>query len=212
METKFDTLTCVPAAHRLSDETVDEELAERCVALLLRYVGEDPDRDGLKKTPKRVLKALREMTQGYKESPKTILSATFELEACSRHMIVLDSIQFTSLCEHHLLPFSGTVAVGYVPNPDSDRPIVGVSKLARLVKCFSRRLQVQERLTEQIADALHRGLDAAGVGVVVRATHSCMSCRGVEQHRSVMITSALRGILLTDQSAQLEYQSHLSIR
>ncbi len=208
MQIKHETTSFAPTA-QLVEDGITEDLAERCVALLLRYIGEDPDRDGLQKTPRRVLKALKEMTGGYKEDPETILATTFEVDIPSGQMIVLDSIQFTSLCEHHLLPFSGTAAVAYVPGTAQKRPVVGVSKLARLVECFARRLQVQERMTEQIADALYHGVKAAGAAVVVRAIHSCMSCRGVQQTQSVMVTSAMRGVLLTDRNARLEFLSYL---
>ena len=208
MQIKQEATSFAPTSE-LIDEVITEDLAERCVALLLRYIGEDPDRDGLKKTPRRVLKALKEMTAGYTEDPQSILATTFEVDVPSGQMIVLDSIQFTSLCEHHLLPFSGTAAVAYIPGTDVDRPVVGVSKLARLVECFARRLQVQERMTEQIADALYQGVKAAGTAVVVRAIHSCMSCRGVQQPQSLMVTSAMRGVLLTDRSARQEFLSYL---
>lgn len=208
METRHQTTSFVPGIE-CAEDTTTEDLAEQCVVQLLRYIGENPGRDGLQKTPRRFLKALREMTAGYREDPQAILSATFEVDNPSGQMIVLDAIQFASLCEHHLLPFSGTASVAYVPGADQSRPIVGVSKLARLVKCFARRLQVQERMTEQIADALYHGVGAAGVAVLVRAIHSCMSCRGVEQPQSVMVTSAARGVLLTDRHARLEFFSFL---
>lgn len=183
--------------------------AERCVQTLLRYIGEDPQRDGLLDTPQRVLKALREMTSGYDEDPSEILAKTFEVEISSDQMVLLDRIEFTSLCEHHLLPFSGTASVAYIPDRTVERPVVGLSKLARLVGCFARRLQVQERMTEQIADALEASLKPEGVGVVVRAVHSCMSCRGVEQRTSAMVTSSMRGRFATDRETRQELLSFL---
>ena len=172
--------------------------AERAVETLLRWMGEDPDRDGLADTPARVAKALREMTTGYLEDPADILSRTFE--ETSDEMVILRGITFQSMCEHHLLPFVGTATVGYLPGK-----VVGISKLARLVNCFARRLQIQERLTRQIADAVEKHLEARGVAVVVRAQHLCMACRGVRQQESEMVTSAMLGTLRTDATSRAEF-------
>ena len=207
METLLNTQSFAPTS--TSKRCVDKDLAESAVEVLLEYIGEDPHRDGLKGTPRRVLKALEEMTAGYKEDPEEILATTFDVDIANTQMVVLDTIQFTSLCEHHLLPFSGTASVGYIPNPIIEKPIVGLSKLARLVTCFAHRLQVQERMTEQIADALESSLDPLGCGVVVRAVHSCMSCRGVKQPESVMITSQMRGSFLNDINTRQEFLSCL---
>ena len=147
------------------------------IVTLLRWIGEDPDRDGLRETPTRVAKAWREMTSGYAEDPAEIRSRTFE--ESSDEMIVLRGIGFHSTCEHHLLPFYGEAAVGYLPGK-----VVGISKLARLVDCFGRRLQIQERMTRQIAEAIEEHLDARGVGVIIRAHHLCMGCRGVRPRGS----------------------------
>lgn len=163
-----------------------ESSPEDGVLRILEYLGEDVKRDGLIDTPKRVIKALVEMTAGNALDPIEILSKTFAVE--HNQMIVLREIQFTSLCEHHLLPFSGKASIGYIP---TDKKIVGISKLVRLVECFSRRLQIQERMTDEIADAIVKSLSGS-VGVIVTATHSCMACRGVRQNAS-MVTSALRG-------------------
>lgn len=177
---------------------VDEREAEESVASLLRFVGEDPSRDGLVDTPSRVVRAWREMTAGYAEDPAEILGRTFE-ESCDE-MVVLSGISFYSTCEHHMLPFYGHVSVGYLPGK-----VVGISKLARLVNCFARRLQIQERLTREIADAIETHLDARGVAVVVRAHHLCMGCRGVRQPETDMITSAMRGVLRSDAVARSEF-------
>jgi GTP cyclohydrolase I len=159
------------------------------VRQLLRAVGEDPAREGLRDTPGRVLRALREMTSGYGQEPGQILERVFAEQ--HDEMIVLRGIRFQSLCEHHLLPFVGTAHVGYVPQV----AIVGLSKLARLVECFARRLQVQERLTDQIAQALMLHLKPRGAAVVIEATHSCMAYRGARQPDAIMRTSALLGVM-----------------
>lgn len=166
---------------------------------LLRWIGENPNRDGLIDTPRRVMDSWMEMTKGIDESPQEILSRTFDVE--HDQMVVLRGISFTSLCEHHVLPFVGTADVAYVPTVE----VVGISKLARLVECFARRLQVQERMTNQIADAIEEHLATQGVGVVLRAHHACMGCRGVRQSEAVMVTSALRGIMLEDAGARAEF-------
>jgi len=151
-------------------------------------------------TPSRMTKALCEMTSGYTDNPSQILSATFE----ERHdeMIVLSGIEFVSLCEHHVLPFVGTADVGYIPGH-----VVGISKLARLVTCFANRLQIQERMTKQIALSIEDNLDALGVAVTVRASHSCMACRGAKQPKARMVTSVMRGIMKDDPMARAEFLS-----
>src|SRR6185369_2002521 len=156
--------------------------AEEAITTLLGFIGEDPTRDGLIDTPSRVVRAWREMTAGYSEDPAEILSRTFD--ESSDEMIVLRGITFYSVCEHHLLPFYGTASVGYLPGR-----VVGISKLARLVNCFARRLQIQERMTRQIAESVEKHLEARGVAVVIRAHHLCMGCRGVRQEETEMVTS-----------------------
>jgi GTP cyclohydrolase I len=189
-----------------SAETVESAKAERAVADLLRYVGEEPERDGLKDTPARVAKSWREMTRGYHEDPATILGTTFCQDDCEvtpyRDMVVLRGIEMNSLCEHHCLPFVGEVHVVYIPG-DHGR-IVGISKLARLVDCFARRLQVQERLTAQIVDALEEHLQPLGAMAIIEASHSCMRLRGVQKQHATMITSAVRGVFKTGQKAKEE--------
>ena len=164
--------------------TIDRELIRR----MLVDVGEDPERDGLKKTPDRVARALAYLTKGYADDPRTVIGDALFVENYSEMIIVRD-IDFFSLCEHHLMPFYGKAHVAYIP----DHNIVGISKVARLVECFARRLQVQERMTQQIADTLSDVLRPLGVGVVVRAEHLCMRMRGVEKPNSVVVTSALVG-------------------
>lgn len=155
---------------------------------ILREVGEDPDREGLQDTPLRVAKAYEELFSGYGKDPAELFTV-FEGEDYDSMVIVKD-IAFTSFCEHHMLPFTGKAHVGYVP----DGKIVGLSKIARLVELYAKRLQVQERLTVQIADTMMEHLGPKGVMVVLEATHSCMEMRGVEKHGSTTVTSAIRGV------------------
>ena len=155
---------------------------------ILRGVGEDPTREGLLKTPYRAAAAMKFLTQGYDQKLEVLLNnAIFEED--NNNMVVLRDIEFASLCEHHLLPFVGKCHVAYIPNGK----IVGVSKLARIVDMFARRLQVQERMTNQIADAIEDALQPLGVGVVAEGSHYCMIMRGVEKQHSKMLTSAMRG-------------------
>ncbi len=156
--------------------------------MLLKSLGEDPKREGLRDTPKRVVKAWREMTEGYAMDPAVILARDFDADGYDE-MVVCRNIEFVSNCEHHMLPFLGHAHVAYVPK----KRVVGLSKMARLVDCFARRLQIQEQLTQQIARAMHQHLRPHGVGVVVVAKHMCMACRGVRKQSSDMVTSTLIG-------------------
>jgi GTP cyclohydrolase I len=165
------------------------ELALQAVETLLRFIGEDPEREGLRETPKRVLASFEELYGGYKANPAEMLKTFRDGGEDVDEMIVQRNIPFFSMCEHHMLPFHGVVHLAYIPN----HLIVGLSKLARLVEVFARRLQVQERMTNQIADALMEGLSPKGAACVVEATHLCMVQRGVKKHCSDTITSALRG-------------------
>jgi len=173
---------------------------EDTVRRQLEWIGEDPMRPGLQATPARVLRALGELTSGYKENPGALLAVQFPEDGVDQ-MIVVRGVRFSSLCEHHMLPFTGTATVGYVPQPGR---VVGLSKLARLVLCFARRLQVQERLTQQITAALDTHLGALGAGCVVRARHSCMAIRGVRANGE-MVTSSLTGVLRVDGAARAEF-------
>lgn len=159
------------------------------IVRLIEYVGEDPTREGLLDTPKRVLKAYREMTEGYALKAHDVLGTTFDVGNVDE-MIVVRHIEFVSLCEHHLLPFTGTATVGYIPR---DR-VVGLSKIARLVDMFSRRFQVQERLTQQITAAMDEVLAPNGSACIIEASHSCMGCRGVRKPSARMVTSSLTGV------------------
>ncbi len=158
------------------------------VAELLCQVGEDPHREGLRRTPLRVEKAWRFLTKGYAEDPQKVINGAL-FEENHEEMVILKDIDFFSLCEHHLLPFSGKCHLAYIPKGK----VIGLSKLARLVEIYSRRLQVQERLTNQIAQTLQEALEPLGVGVVMEAQHLCMMMRGVEKQNSVAVTSAMSG-------------------
>lgn len=168
------------------------------IVRLIEYIGDDPTRNGLIDTPERVLKAYKEMTEGYEADIEKILSVSFEVDF--DELVVLKDIPFVSLCEHHMLPFTGSATVGYIPK----ERIVGLSKLARLVDAYAKRLQVQERLTKQIADAMLHHIDPLGCGVVIKGNHSCMSCRGIKK-QGEMITSSMHGVFRTDARARSEF-------
>ena len=167
---------------------------------ILRLLGEDPDREGLLKTPERVAKAMSFITKGYSQNPIDILrSAIFKEEY--QQMVLVKDIELFSVCEHHMLPFIGKAHVAYIPNGY----ITGLSKIARVVECFARRLQVQERLTVQIRDSIQQALNPLGVAVVIEASHTCMQMRGVEKQRSVTTTSAFTGCFLSDPRTRDEF-------
>jgi GTP cyclohydrolase IA len=170
------------------------------VRTLLTELGEDPDRDGLKKTPERVDASLRTLTRGYAMSVKDVIGDAM-FEESHQSMILVRDIELYSLCEHHMLPFFGRAHVAYIPNGK----IVGLSKLPRIVEVFARRLQVQERLTDQVADAIMDVLHPQGVGVVVDCVHLCMAMRGVEKQNSRTVTSALRGVFRDDPRTRDEF-------
>lgn len=190
------------AVKRANAQGLDAALAVRT---LLQHIKEDPDRDGLRDTPARVVRALVEMTGGYAEDPAKILSCSFDVD--HNELVLVQGIRFVSLCEHHILPFGGVAHVAYIPNGR----VVGLSKLARLVHCFARRLQVQERLTEQIATALMEHAKATGVGVILKAKHSCMGCRGVRQPDAEMVTSVMLGALREVPAARAELLGLLAL-
>jgi len=173
---------------------------EELVAEMIRRLGDDPDREGLKRTPERVAKSMAFLTQGYGMKFEDVINGAL-FEECHRNMVLVKDIEMYSLCEHHLLPFFGKVHVAYIPN----EKIVGLSKIARLVEVYARRLQVQERMTEQIAQAIWEGVEPEGVGVVVEAYHLCMMMRGVQKQNSKTITSAMRGSFLEDQMTRDEF-------
>jgi GTP cyclohydrolase I len=170
---------------------------------LLLLIGENPDREGLQETPDRVLRAMKEMLSGYGQDPKKLFK-TFKDGKCDE-MIVVSDIGFTSVCEHHMLPFTGVAHVGYLPNDE----IIGLSKIPRLVDCFAKRLQVQERMTTQIGQAMMEGLQPKGCGVVTKAIHSCMSCRGVKKI-APMTCSSMLGVFKSDSATRSEFLSFVS--
>ncbi len=175
---------------------------EEHVRALLRSVGENPDREGLNKTPSRVVEVLKYLTHGYDLDPEKVLNGALFSEDY-QEMIVQKDVDFFSLCEHHLLPFFGKAHVAYIPQ----HKIVGVSKLARLVDVYARRLQVQERLTNQIAQTIMDTIRPLGAGVVVEAEHLCMRMRGVEKQNSLIITSTLLGVFRTRQETRAEFMN-----
>lgn len=185
----------------------DEKRAENAVRELLIAVGEDPDREGLQETPARVARAYRELLAGLRQEPEDVLTTTFDLG--HDEMVLVKDIEIVSLCEHHMLPFHGVAHVGYIPAESGK--ITGLSKLARLVEVFARRLQVQERLTTQVADSLMRILEARGVIVVIEAEHMCMSVRGIRKPGAKTTTSAVRG-QLRDSTSRAEAMSLILAR
>ncbi len=169
---------------------------------LLVELGEDPDREGLKKTPQRVAKSLTFLTSGYRQNLKAVVNGA-KFTSGTNHMVILKDIELYSMCEHHMLPFYGKCAIGYI----SKGKVLGVSKLARIVDMYARRLQIQERMTEEIANAIMKEAGAEGVGVVIKAKHLCMMMRGVEKRNSEMITSAVLGTFRSDEKVRGEFMS-----
>ena len=167
---------------------------------ILSQIGEDPEREGLVKTPERFAKALEFLTQGYHQNPDDIVGEAIFTEECN-HMVIVRDIEVYSLCEHHLLPFYGRCHIGYIPKGK----VYGVSKLARIVDCFARRLQLQERLTQQIASYVKDKIDAEGVGVVMECHHLCMMMRGVQKQNSLMVTSAVLGSFRRSEATRNEF-------
>jgi GTP cyclohydrolase IA len=180
-----------------------EQSAEDAVRDLIKFVGEDPHREGLLRTPTRVVKAFEFLTRGYHEDPKEIINGALFVEDDYQEMIVCRNVDFYSLCEHHLLPFIGKAHVAYLPK----RHIIGLSKLARLVELYARRLQVQERMTTQIANVIMEHLDPLGVAVVLEAEHLCMRMRGVEKQNSFVTTSAMLGVFRTNHETRQEFMT-----
>jgi GTP cyclohydrolase I len=176
------------------------ETISELVRKMLVLLGEDPNREGLKKTPERFEQAIRFLTSGYHEDAEKLLNgATFSV--CYDEMVVVKDIEMFSLCEHHLLPFFGRCHVGYIPN----RKVIGLSKIARVVNMYARRLQVQERLTNQIAQAIQQHISPEGVGVIVEARHLCMVMRGVEKQNSSAVTSAMLGVFRESKHTRDEF-------
>ena len=170
------------------------------VRRMIAELGEDPSRDGLQRTPERVAQAYRELTRGYRMDAAEILNGAL-FEVCYDEMVIVKDIEMYSLCEHHLLPFFGKVHVAYLPN----KKVIGLSKIARLVEMFARRFQIQERLTNQIAETIQDAIDPQGVGVVIEAKHLCMIMRGVEKQHSSAVTSAMLGAFRENQQTREEF-------
>lgn len=183
---------------RPPEQRVDLPRIERAVREMLLAIGEDPDRDGLRKTPSRVARMYAELFAGLHDDPERHLETTFDEN--HHEMVVLRDVSFNSMCEHHLMPFEGKAHIAYIPGGK----IIGLSKLARIVDAFAKRPQVQERLTSQIADLLAQKVLVKGCAVVLEAVHTCMTCRGVKRPGSVMVTSALRGVMHTNQGTRAE--------
>ncbi len=194
--------------HDLVDHPTAEQLGEgqekmaALVRQLLLELGEDPERDGLQRTPERVAGALTELTKGYHMKMEEVLNGAL-FEVCYDEMVIVKDIEMFSLCEHHLLPFFGKVHVAYLPK----KKVIGLSKIARLVEMFSRRLQIQERLTSQIAKTIEEAIDPAGVGVVIEARHLCMMMRGVEKQHSAAVTSSMLGAFRDNVQTRDEFLS-----
>lgn len=177
--------------------------AEEAVRTLIRYAGDDPKREGLQDTPKRVVNSYEEFFAGYDTNPTDLLARIFEETDGYDEMIVLKDIRVESYCEHHMLPISGVAHVAYIPT----KRVVGISKLARVVDAFAKRLQIQEKLTAQIANAIHEALEPKGVAVVVEATHECMTTRGVHKPGTLMTTSHMLGLFRKDTRTRQEFLS-----
>ncbi len=177
-----------------------EEEFEQAVTKVLELLGEDPTREGLLKTPSRVAKALQFLTEGYQQDPKEILNQAL-FSTSNDEMVLVRDIEFYSMCEHHMLPIIGRAHVAYIP----DGKVVGLSKIPRIVNVYARRLQIQEQMTEQIADAISETIKPKGVAVVVHARHMCMEMRGVQKINSTTISSALRGLFKSDERTRSEF-------
>ncbi len=177
-----------------------EEEFKEAITKILELLGEDPKREGLLKTPDRVAKALQFLTEGYKQDPKEILNQAL-FSTSNDEMVLVRDIEFYSMCEHHILPIIGRVHVAYIP----DGKVVGLSKIPRIVNVYARRLQIQEQMTEQIADAILETIKPKGVAVVVHARHMCMEMRGVQKINSTTISSALRGLFKSDERTRNEF-------
>lgn len=191
----------------MNGEPTEQERREQenYVRSLLRFIGEDPEREGLLETPKRVVKAWEEIFHGYRSRPEDFAKV---FTSAGDQVVVLRGVEFFSMCEHHMLPFYGIASLGYLPN----KKVIGLSKLARIVDCYARRLQIQERMTEEIASALERLIEPKGVAVIIEGVHTCMTMRGVNKQRSRMTTSVMKGRFREDPAARMEILSLLRDR
>ena len=195
-------------AKKPANGAVEQERAEEAVRVLLRWAGEDPAREGLRDTPRRVVSAFRDWYRGYAVDPREYLRRTFEETAGYDEMVVLRDIEFESHCEHHMAPIIGRAHVGYLPTSK----VVGISKLARVVDAYARRFQVQEKMTAEIARCIDEVLRPRGVGVVIEAVHECMTTRGVHKRGVSMITSKMLGTFRSDARTRSEFLTFIEIR
>ena len=184
-----------------STERPSRDQAEDAVRTLLRWAGDDPDREGLQDTPARVVRSYEEFFKGYEADPVEILQRTFEETDGYDEMVLLRDIRFESHCEHHMAPIIGKAHVGYLPG----RRVVGISKLARLVEAYAKRLQIQEKMTAQIANAIRDVLQPSGVAVVIEASHQCMTTRGIHKHGALMVTSRMLGAFRDNPATRREF-------
>ena len=186
---------------KIKSTKVSENQALESVKTLIRWAGDNPEREGLKETPKRVIKSYKDFFSGYNSDPREILSKKFKEVDGYDEIIILKNIRLESHCEHHMVPFIGTAHVGYLPK----NKVVGLSKLARLVEAFAKRLQIQEKLTAQIANAIDEVLQPKGVGVIIEASHLCVATRGIHKPDSKMVTSRMLGSFRNDQATRKEF-------
>lgn len=201
----LDSSAIMAAAELLSDDRQDQDSIREAVQTILMAVGEDPDREGLQRTPERVAEMFTELLAGYRESPVAMINdAIFDVSY--DEMVLVRDIEFYSLCEHHLLPFIGRAHIAYMPNGS----VIGLSKIPRIVDMFARRLQIQERLTRQIAEFLDTVLQPGGVAVVVEAVHLCAVMRGVKKHDARMTTSAMLGMFRSNPATRQEFLDNIS--
>ena len=178
----------------------DTENIKETIRAQLQYIGENPDRNGLQETPDRIVRAWNELFMGYKQNPGDIFT-TFDTTQQIKGLVYLKNIEFFSMCEHHMLPFFGQAHIGYIP----DGPVIGISKLARLLDIYARRLQIQERIAEQVTSDLMHYLKPKGAVCLIEAKHLCISCRGVRKQSSIMGYSSVKGVFLNDQKARNEF-------
>jgi GTP cyclohydrolase I len=194
-------------AGKVAAKAVTREAAEAAVRTLIEWAGDDPDREGLRDTPARVVRSYEELFAGYDANPREYLQRTFSEVGGYDELVVLSDIPVVSFCEHHMLPFIGRAWVGYLPQ----HRVVGISKLARVVNGFGRRLQIQEKLTAEIAEAIQEILQPRGVGVVIRSEHSCMTMRGVNTPGTSLTTSTLLGVLRDDHRTRQEFMAYVRV-
>jgi GTP cyclohydrolase I len=192
-------------AHLITDSEIDQEKIQQAIQTIIEAIGEDPNRKGLQKTPARVARAYAELLSGYRENPETMINGAL-FEVTYDEMVIVRDIEFYSLCEHHILPFMGRAHIAYMPRGH----VIGLSKIPRIVDMFARRLQVQERLTRQIADYIHELLRPHGVAVVIEALHTCSMMRGVMKHDARMTTSAMLGAFRSSLATRQEFLDNIS--